>query len=149
MWSLPNFRRRRYRKDDGHDSPAACSPDAREDGISLFITNAAVNNIARRAEAKNEDEEFLYVRIHPESLEHTAIMSYDEKNPNKGYSSLKKAKRPSKFCWEMSVASRVGFRAMQFPIFSADSCTGTSGFWSDTNEEQTASRSQGEVLVGV
>jgi hypothetical protein len=71
-------------------------------------TNPAVNNIARRAAADMDNEEFLYVRVHPESLDHGAILSYDKRKGRKdGYGSGKKAKRASKFCWEMSVAYRV------------------------------------------
>lgn len=70
-------------------------------------TNAAVNNIARCAVDENKDEEFLYVRVHPESLENSAILDNNEDNPQRKYSSIKKAKRASKLCWEMSVAYRV------------------------------------------
>jgi hypothetical protein len=71
-------------------------------------TNTAVNNIAKRAAADMDNEEFLYVRVHPESLEHGAILPYDKRKGRKdGYGSGKKAKRASKFCWEMPVAYRV------------------------------------------
>jgi hypothetical protein len=46
-----------------------------------------------------DNEEFLYVRVHLESLEHAAILSYDKRKGRKdGYESGKKAKRASKFC---------------------------------------------------
>jgi hypothetical protein len=57
-------------------------------------TNTVVNNIARRAAADIDNEEFLYVRVHLESLEHAAILSYDKRKGRKdGYESGKKAKR--------------------------------------------------------
>jgi len=71
-------------------------------------TNTAIDDIARCAAADMDNEEFLYVRVHLESLEHVAILSYDKRKGRKdGYESGKKAKRASKFCWEMSVAYRV------------------------------------------
>jgi hypothetical protein len=85
--------------------------DALLQGKTTLVTssiNTAVNNIARRTAAETDNEEFLYVRLHPESLEHGAILSYDKRKGRKeNYGSGKKAKRTSKFCWEMSVPNRV------------------------------------------
>jgi archaellum biogenesis ATPase FlaH len=50
-----------------------------ETALVTSSTNTAVNNIARRAAADMDNEEFLYVRVHPESLEHGAILSYDKR----------------------------------------------------------------------
>ncbi|KAL2073959.1 hypothetical protein VTL71DRAFT_7737 [Oculimacula yallundae] len=42
-------------------------------------TNVAVNNICRRAEQENDDEEYLFVRLHPEHLEYARIISWRPK----------------------------------------------------------------------
>lgn len=39
-------------------------------------TNAAVNNICRRAEEENHDQKYLHVRMHPEHLEYARIISW-------------------------------------------------------------------------
>lgn len=71
-------------------------------------TNAAFNNICRRATEENADESHLHVRVHPERLEHSNIVCYDA---SVGFqvpaSSSKQKKKPDRYHWPQSVARRV------------------------------------------
>jgi hypothetical protein len=71
-------------------------------------TNAAVKNICRSTEAQNSNEDYLYVRLHPEQLEQESIRRYDpSKSLAHGASSGKKSKQREKYHEEGSLARRV------------------------------------------
>lgn len=50
-------------------------------GVVASQTNAAVNNIARRAVASNLNEAHLFIRLHTETFENGAIRRYDPGTP--------------------------------------------------------------------
>jgi len=76
--------------------------------LACSSTNAATNNLTNRFVARDPDEQYLTVRLHPEHLEVGEVLRYD---PTKGiptnFGSLKKAKRVKKFGWENSVARTI------------------------------------------
>jgi len=98
---------------------AALTSSIKKKVLVCSSTNAAVNNICRHAEAENANEDFLYVRLHPEELERETLRRH---NPSQavvhsgfepansvrgGTSSGKKSKQREKYHDDGSLARRV------------------------------------------
>lgn len=68
--------------------------------LVVSTTNAAVNNICRRA-AQETDNEYLHVRIYPPGLERAEILGFDRDVGRSSQSTSESMKkRVSTFCWE-------------------------------------------------
>lgn len=72
-------------------------------GVVASSTNAAVNNICRRADAENLKESQLFVRLHPEHLEIATVMRYDAGVPHRDPA----AARGEKYYFGGSLAKRI------------------------------------------
>lgn len=74
-------------------------------GLVASSTNAATNNICRRADLVNRNEQYLFVRLHPEHLEISAVRRYDAvSNPIVG---VEPGNGDEKYYGEGSLAMRI------------------------------------------
>lgn len=84
-----------YRQDQYCAALAENYPNQSKTVLMCSSSNAAVNNICRRADAENATGAFLNGRRHPEDEEIAAVIRYDPIRAPRHPSSLKQSKRAS------------------------------------------------------